>query len=345
MTRRWMLTLVVVLAGAGAAAWHWRPQPAPASPPTVAAPSPGAVGVGALGRIEPASRVRKLSQPGGFSVNRVGRLLAQEGDRVTAGQLLADLSDADQKDAAVAQAEAALAEARARLAKTRTAGRPSEIEAQEARIQALWAVEDMARRDAERAEKLATTGAGASASAERLRSAAARAAAERAEAKAQLETLSQPRAEDVAVAEAQVSSAAATLARARADADLSRVRAPIAGTILKVHAREGDPIGADGLLEMADLDRIDVVADVYETDLPRLRDGATAEVIVPGETRRYRATVREIGWMVRRSTQATSDPIAAVDARTVEVRLDLAEEGREALRRRTNMQVQVAIRP
>jgi len=36
---------------------------------------------------------------------------------------------------------------------------------------------------------------------------------------------------------------------------------------------------------------------------------------------------------------------AAVDARTVEVRLDLAEEGREALRRRTNMQVQVAIRP
>ena len=33
------------------------------------------------------------------------------------------------------------------------------------------------------------------------------------------------------------------------------------------------------------------------------------------------------------------------DARTVEVRLGLAEEGRVALMRRTNMQVQVAIRP
>ena len=59
----------------------------------------------------------------------------------------------------------------------------------------------------------------------------------------------------------------------------------------------------------------------------------------------YDATVREIGWLVRRTTQAGTDPVAAVDARTVEVRLSLSEEGRAALERRTNMQVQVAIRP
>ena len=90
---------------------------------------------------------------------------------------------------------------------------------------------------------------------------------------------------------------------------------------------------------------MDVVADVYETDLPRLRLGAPAEVIVPGEPQRFGATVREIGWQVRRTVQAGTDPVAAVDARTVEVRLALSEEGREALQRRTNMQVQVAIRP
>jgi HlyD family secretion protein len=49
--------------------------------------------------------------------------------------------------------------------------------------------------------------------------------------------------------------------------------------------------------------------------------------------------------MVRRTTQAGSDPVAAVDARTVEVRLGLGQDGRDALRQRTNMQVQVAIRP
>ena len=343
MNRRRVILLAgaVVLAGVGG--FFWQQQTAAVAPviKTTAAP----VGVGALGRVEPASRVRKLSQPGGFSVNRVARLLVTEGETVAAGQMLAELSDADQKDAAVVQAEAALAEVRARLTKTKAGGRPSEIEAQEARINALGAVEDMARRDAERAEKLVPSGAGASAVAERNRSAAARAAAERAEARAQLETLAHPRPEDLAVAEAQVLSAEATLRRAKADAELSRVRAPIAGTILKIHAYTGDPIGDDGLLEMADLSRMDIVADVYETDLPRLRVGAEAEVIVPGEPGRFTATVREIGWVVRRTTQAGADPVASVDARTVEVRLALGDAGRDLLRRRTNMQVQVAIRP
>lgn len=351
---------LLTLAAAGVAAWGrgggLDPRPAAAqaaagAAPTGAAPAGAAavqrepLGVGALGRVEPASRVRKLNQPGGFAISRVQQMLVAEGDRVEAGQMLAVLADAAQKDAAVAQAEAALAEARANLEKTRAAGRPSEIAAQRARIESLALLESIARRDAERAERLVPSGAGAVAVADRNRVAAARAAAERAEAEAQLETLSRPRPEDVALAEARLSSAEAQLARARSEAALSRVAAPIAGTILKVYTRAGDQIGTDGLLDMADLDTMDVVADVYETDLPRLRLGAPAEVVVPGEPRRYAATVREIGWLIRRTTQAGTDPIAAVDARTVEVRLRLSEEGREALLRRTNMQVQVAIRP
>ena len=87
------------------------------------------------------------------------------------------------------------------------------------------------------------------------------------------------------------------------------------------------------------------MADVYETDLPRLREGAPAEVVVPGEAARFAAIVQSIGWTVRRQTQGNTDPIAAVDSRTVEVRLALDEAGSAALRRRSNMQVQVAIRP
>ena len=350
MTRRrgLLLATAALLATLGAAAWVLLGSgPAPqATAPAVAASTPAEPpGVGALGRVEPASRIRKLSQPGGFAITRVERLLVAEGDRVEAGQLLAELSDAAQKDAAVAQAEASLAEARASLAKTRAGGRPSEIAAQRARIESLLAQEAIARREAERAERLVPSGAGAFAAADRNRAAAAARAAERAEAEAQLETLSRPRPEDVALAEAQLAAAEAQAARARADAALSRVRAPIAGTVLRVYARPGDQIGTDGLLDLADLDRMDVVADVYETDLPRLRLGAPAEVIVPGEAQRFGATVREIGWQVRRTVQAGTDPVAAVDARTVEVRLALSEEGREALQRRTNMQVQVAIRP
>jgi HlyD family secretion protein len=104
-------------------------------------------------------------------------------------------------------------------------------------------------------------------------------------------------------------------------------------------------VGADGVLEMADLSKLEIVADVYETDLPRVRLGAPAEIVVPGEAQRFAARVSEIGWTVRRQIQASNDPVAAVDARTVEVRLTLDEAGAAALRRRSNMQVQVAIRP
>ncbi len=312
---------------------------------TVTAAPAGPVGVGALGRVEPSSRIRRLTQPGGMAVTRLDRLLVEEGDAVTEGQLLAEFADAAQKDAGVAQAVAAVAEQRASLDRIRAAGRPTEIEAQRARIAALTAQEDLALREAERSDRLVPTGAGAVAQADRNRAVAVRLAAERRQAEAELETLLSSRPEDLALAEARLAAAEAALAKARADAELSRVRAPFAGTILRVIARPGDQVGSDGLLEIGDLARMDIVADVYETDLPRLRVGAVAEVVVPGEPRRFAATVREIGWTVRRTTQANTDPVAAVDSRTVEVRLALDEAGSEALRRRSNMQVQVAIRP
>lgn len=311
---------------------------------SVAAPRDPA-GVGALGRVEPVTRIRRLTQPGGMAVTRLDRLLVQEGDEVREGQLLAEFADVAQKDAAVAQAEGAVAEARASLERTRAGGRPSEVEAQRARIESLAALAEIARRDALRAESLVPSGAGGAAAAERARYAATRAAADHAQAVADLETLMRPRPEDVALAEARLASAEAALAKARADAELSRVRAPFAGTVLRIIARPGDQVGNDGLMELGDVSRMDIVADVFETDLPRVREGAPAEIIVPGEGRRVAATVREIGWTVRRSTIASNDPVAAVDSRTVEVRLTLSEDGAALLRRRSNMQVQVAIRP
>ncbi|WP_424810467.1 efflux RND transporter periplasmic adaptor subunit [Roseococcus sp. YIM B11640] len=341
MRRSVLIGAVAALGLLGGGAWYLldAKEPPPAAPVAVAAPT----GVGALGRVEPASRVRRLNQPGGMAVTRLERLLVEEGQEVRAGQILAEFADAHLKDATVAQNEAALREQRAALERTRQAGRESEIAAQRARIASLGAQEEIARRDAARTDRLVPSGAGSEAVAERNRFATMRLSAERAQAEADLVTLSTPRPEDVALAESRVAAAEAALAKAVADAQLARVTAPLDGTILRIFARPGDQVGSDGLLEMADLSRLDVVADVFETDLPRLRLGALAEVTIPGERRRVRATLRDIGWQVRRTTQAGTDPVAAVDARTVEVRLSLSEEGAELLRRRTNMQVQVFI--
>ncbi|WP_439598687.1 HlyD family efflux transporter periplasmic adaptor subunit [Falsiroseomonas sp.] len=334
---------VLLLSGGGAYVALGGGAPPAATPAAVAPAAPA--GVGALGRVEPASRIRRLAPGNGQEGTRIARMLVAEGAVVQAGQVVAEFNDATLKDAALAQAEAQLAQARARLDRTRAAGRPSEVAAQRARVDALGNAEASARREAERAERLERSGAGAEAVAERNRFAANRARAERAEAEAALETLLSPRAEDLALAEAELAAAEAAVTRARAEAALARLRAPIDGTVLRVLARAGEAVGSDGVLEMADLTAMDVVAEVFETDLPRLRPGATAEVIVPGEPHRYAATLREIGWLVRRTTQAGTDPVAAVDARTVEVRLTLDAAGVAALARRSNMQVQVAIRP
>jgi HlyD family secretion protein len=342
--RRWLLLCAAAgLLGAGAWWFLAAPPPPPAAPAATAPSAP--IGVGALGRVEPASRIRKLAAPGGMNVTLLARLHVAEGDQVTAGQVLAEFADAAQKDAAVGQAEADLAERRAALARLQAGARPSEIEAQRARISSLGAQEEIARREANRADRLVPSGAGAEAAAERARFVVARLTAERAQAEADLATISRARPEDIAAAEARVAAGEAQLAKARADAALSRVHAPIAGTVLRIFARPGDQVGGDGLLELADLSRMQVVADVFETDVPRLALGQPAEIIVPGEARRHAATVAEIGWQVRRTTQAGTDPVAAVDARTVEVRLALSDEAAALLRRRSNMQVQVAIRP
>ena len=147
------------------------------------------------------------------------------------------------------------------------------------------------------------------------------------------------------VAEAKVRSAQAASVRARTEVALSQIFAPISGKILKIHAQKGDLTGPDGLLDLADLDRLEIVADVYETDLARVHVGAHADVIVPGTTIRYPAQVLEVGWLVKHTLEAGTDPVAAVDGRTAEVRLSLGAEGTTNLRQLINAHVHVAIEP
>ena len=76
-----IITGLLLLGLGGAAFWHLRASPPPPAAPAPAATS-GPIGVGALGRVEPASRIRRLNQPGGMAVTRLDRLLVAEGAEV-----------------------------------------------------------------------------------------------------------------------------------------------------------------------------------------------------------------------------------------------------------------------
>ena len=95
--RRGLVALSAVLgAVAVVAVWSWRsrPQAEPiAAPPAVTKPQPR--GVSALGRLNPSGDVRRLDAPSGAlgAAPRVESLFVEEGDRVEAGQVLAQFDN------------------------------------------------------------------------------------------------------------------------------------------------------------------------------------------------------------------------------------------------------------
>ncbi len=301
------------------------------------------MGIGALGRIEPASRILRISAPLGAEPPRIERIHVRAGDSVIAGQIIAVIADHAIRTAAVAVAESQVKVAEAELARIRAGTRPSELAAQRARIDALMAQVQFARTTLERRVVLMRSDAASAAQLDDAKATLSRLVAELAAAEAVHETLAQVRAEDIAVSEAALGRARADLAQRRAELELSQVRAPIDGTVLAVNAREGERAGPDGLLSLADLRAMEVVAEIYESDASRLRIGLPAEVLLPGIEVPLSAYVSEIGWLVRRNDAIGTDPVARIDARVIEVRLRLSPEVSDRVTRLSNMQVAVRI--
>lgn len=137
--------------------------------------------------------------------------------------------------------------------------------------------------------------------------------------------------------------ARAHLARAEAELELSHVRAPIDGQVLKIHAREGERVGPDGILEIGDTAAMYAVAEVYEMDVGRVRVGQRAEIRSPALGRTLAGSVERIGLRIGKQDVLGTDPVADADARVVEVEVRLDEP--EPAARLTNLRVDVLFEP
>lgn len=111
----------------------------------------------------------------------------------------------------------------------------------------------------------------------------------------------------------------AELIAARAQLDRAVIRAPLTGEVLAVHARAGERIGADGLLELGDTQRMYVVAEVYETDINLVREGQSAVAKSPAFEGGVTGQVERIGKLIGKNDVLDLDPVARMDSRVVEV--------------------------
>lgn len=137
--------------------------------------------------------------------------------------------------------------------------------------------------------------------------------------------------------------ARAGLHRAEADLELSAVRSPIDGQVLKIHAREGERVGDKGIAELGDTSRMYAIAEVYETDIGRVRTGQKAQISSPALPGTLSGIVERIGILIGKKDILKTDPVADADARVVEVEIRLDDPGSAA--RLTNLRVDVVIEP
>ncbi|MBV2350749.1 HlyD family efflux transporter periplasmic adaptor subunit [Synechococcus sp. HK05] len=105
----------------------------------------------------------------------------------------------------------------------------------------------------------------------------------------------------------------------------SELRAPLAGTVLKIHSRAGERPGTDGVLELGAGDQMEAVAEVYESDINRVKLGQTVILVSEngGFSGSLKARVIRISPQVRQRAVLSTDPTGDADARVVEVRLAL----------------------
>lgn len=105
----------------------------------------------------------------------------------------------------------------------------------------------------------------------------------------------------------------------------SQLRSPIDGTVLRVYARPGERPGSDGILSVGASDRMEAIAEVYESDIGRIRLGQSASLISEngGFSGKLKAEVLRISPQIRQRDVLSTDPTGDADARIVEVRLAL----------------------
>jgi HlyD family secretion protein len=296
-------------------------RPAAAGADAVTKTAAGARGVAALGRIEPYGgvvRVAAASTPDAMSGAILSKLLVDRGSDVTAGQLLAEVDTA-------ALARSRVVEARAELETAKRDATASTSLADEACVLA-----DVAAKRSKRKQDLLGRGLASSEDAEQAKG----------DADAGVASCRARRA-SASVAQSRISAAAARVTRIEAELERSFVRAPFAGRVIDVRRRPGEIVGMEGILELARVDQMHAVAEVFEADVRSVRAGQRALVRSPALPQGLTGTVTRIRPKVQKIDQIGDDPVARKDARIVEVEIKL-DDGRAAANL-TNLQVEVEI--
>ena len=372
-----IMGLVLILGGA--TVYRMR-QASVTQPETVTQAMPEIKTVTALGRLEPSGEIIEISASSGSEGNRIEELLVKQGDQIKAGDVIAVLDSRDRLQAALNQAQEQVRIAQANLALVKAGAKTGEIQAQQAAIARIQIERDnniaaqtamVARMQAElnnaqveyqRYQTLYQDGAisaserdskylaqetakkqlaEAQANLNRIKSGQQE---QLAEAKATLDQIAEVRPVDIAVAQAEVREAQAAVQTAQAELDQAYIKSPQAGTVIKIMTRPGEVVASDeGIVRIGQTSQMYAVAEVYQSDIGKVKLGQKVGVTSGALGRKLTGTVDSIGLEVERQEVVNTDPTANIDAKVVEVKVKLDPESSKQVAGLTNLLVDVRI--
>ncbi|MEM6715174.1 MAG: efflux RND transporter periplasmic adaptor subunit [Cyanobacteria bacterium P01_C01_bin.147] len=257
------------------------------------------VRITASGTVEPVQTVNLSPKTSGI----LAKLLVEQGDAVTVGQLIAQMENQDvaalvrQREAAVAEAQASLADVRRGSDAEAIAQAEAAVAAAQALVTDLSSQLSLAQAQLQRNQSLAAQGAISQNELDTFEQAvsSAEAGVERAqfqvqESEARLADLqNEPQREAIAQAEARLAQAQAQLTSAQVQLADTQIRAPFAGIVTQKFANEGafvtpttsasDATSATSTAIVAIASDLEVLAEVPEADIAKIRPGQAVEVI------------------------------------------------------------------
>jgi HlyD family secretion protein len=342
--------------------------------------------VHALGRLEPQGEVIRVSAPGSSATSNAGsrvvELLVQEGQHVQKGQVIAVLDSRDRLLASLKEANQQVVISQAKLAQIRAGAKRGEINARKSTVNSLQAELlgetksrqtditrlkaelNNTRADSKRYQSLYQAGVVSASEFERYQLAAQTAQeklniaqadlnqtqrtlqARIQEANSTVNQVAEVRPTDIALAQAEINGAIAMLNRIEAELAQAYIRSPQNSQILRIYTRAGERVGEKGIVELGQTDPMVAVAEVYESDLSKIRTGQLANITSSTNSfpNSLQGKVTEIGYSVSKLDILDTDPTAANDARVVEVKIQLSPTASRQVARLTNAQVSVEIK-
>lgn len=294
-----------------------------------------------LGKLLPRGELITIAPPFGAGDARIASLTAKEGDRVEQGAVLAVLDNERSLKAAVVSAQATIASRDASLTLARDTLVASRAESQAALMRAEATIVNT-KRDLDRVTTLRAKGFAADAAYDTKRAAHDQALQDVEKAKATLSRYQSTDADqqpDVLVARRNLDAARAELERANAELDKAYVRAPMAGSVITIHARAGEKPGTSGIMDFGNIDDMTAELEVYQTQIGRVVIGASVEITADALSAPLTGTVTRIGLAVGRQTSTDANPAANTDARVFKVYVSLTPAAATIARRFTNLQV------